>query len=211
MSSHTLVHGTDHLDPTLVVFGRDGAGKPRSSWFDALSADLAIKAADLMEMRVLKVETEEQRAVARQLAPGRVLASGRVFTPFTRATVFSKIVEFARSANGHDIERPTDRAFISAAKGNASGSPEPQGLASQAAGPGPGYAASSATSPRPQDWDEIGLGSLVLALDSSTEGWFEALVIGINGEALTLKWRDYAEPTFVRRRNQLALLPPDQS
>jgi hypothetical protein len=59
-------------------------------------------------------------------------------------------------------------------------------------------------------WDEIGLGSLVLALDPSTEGWFEALVIGINGEALTLKWRDYAEPTFVRRRNQLALLPPDQ-
>jgi hypothetical protein len=51
----------------------------------------------------------------------------------------------------------------------------------------------------------------VLALDPSTEGWFEAFVIGINGEALTLKWRDYAEPTVVRRRNQLALLPPEQS
>jgi hypothetical protein len=30
----------------------------------------------------------------------------------------------------------------------------------------------------------------VLALNPSIEGWFEALVIGINGEALTLKWRN---------------------
>jgi len=62
------------------------------------SAELATKAADLMQMRVLKVETEEQKAVARQLAPGRVLESGRAFTPFARATVFSKLVELAHGA-----------------------------------------------------------------------------------------------------------------
>ena len=69
------------------MFGRDEAGKPHASWFDAQSADLAVKAADLMNMRVLRVETEEQKAVARQLAPGRVFATGRAFTPFPRANL----------------------------------------------------------------------------------------------------------------------------
>ena len=92
MNSAVLVKANEQADPSLVVFGRDGAGKPRASWFDAPSAELATKAADLMQMRVLKVETEEQKAVARQLAPGRVLESGRAFTPFARATLFSKLV-----------------------------------------------------------------------------------------------------------------------
>src|SRR5215217_6420515 len=63
-------------EPCVVVFGRDEAGKPHASWFDAESAELAVKAADLMQMRILRVETEEQRDLARQLAPGRVFASG---------------------------------------------------------------------------------------------------------------------------------------
>ena len=64
--------------------------------------------------------------------------------------------------------------------------------------------------PKPRDWDEIGIGSLVLAVDEDY-GWFESRVVGTNGDAFTLKFRDYpGEPTFVRRRNQLALLPPDQ-
>ena len=53
MSSPTLVHATSPSEPTLVVFGRDGTGKPRASWFDAVSADLATKAADPMKMRVM--------------------------------------------------------------------------------------------------------------------------------------------------------------
>src|SRR5215218_9128848 len=115
MSSTVVVQSNDHADPSLVVFGRDEAGKPRASWFDAVSADLATKAADLTKMRVLKIETEEQKVVARQLAPGRVLESGRAFTPFARATVFSKLVELAHVAQeaarpvaGTEPQRPQD-------------------------------------------------------------------------------------------------------
>ena len=68
MSSPTLVYATSPAEPTLVVFGRDGTGKPRASWFDAVSADLATTAADLMKMRVVRVETEEQKALAPHLA-----------------------------------------------------------------------------------------------------------------------------------------------
>jgi hypothetical protein len=53
MSSPTLVHATSPSEPTLVVFGCDGAGKPRASWFDTGSANLATKAADPMRMRVM--------------------------------------------------------------------------------------------------------------------------------------------------------------
>ncbi len=53
MCSPTLVHATSPTEPTLMVFGRDGTGKPRASWFDAVSADLATKAADSMKMRVM--------------------------------------------------------------------------------------------------------------------------------------------------------------
>ena len=82
MNATVVVRANEQADPALILFGRDDAGKPRASWFDALSADLARKAADLMKMRVLQVETEEQKEVARRLQPGRVFASGRAFTPF---------------------------------------------------------------------------------------------------------------------------------
>jgi hypothetical protein len=91
---------TQPSEPSIVVFGRDDAGKPHASWFDAQSADLAIKAADLMNMRVLRVETEEQKALARQLARGRVFATGLAFTPFARANLYSKLVELAGGATG---------------------------------------------------------------------------------------------------------------
>jgi hypothetical protein len=63
-------------------------------------------------------------------------------------------------------------------------------------------------SPRPRTWDEIGIGSLVLATVGVEDGWWESVVLGVNGEMFTLKWRDYPrERTFVRRRTELALLP----
>ena len=68
MSSPTLVPSTSPAEPTLMVFGRDGTGKPHASWFDTSSADLATKAVVLMKMRVVRVETEEQKALAPHLA-----------------------------------------------------------------------------------------------------------------------------------------------
>ncbi len=59
MSSPTLVHAFPHAEPRLMVFGRDGTGKPRASWFDTGSADLANKADDLMRMRVMEALATE--------------------------------------------------------------------------------------------------------------------------------------------------------
>ena len=85
MSSTLALRSPAQDEATLVLFGRDGAGKPHAAWFDAQSADLAVKAASLTGMRVLHVKGEDQRALAQQLPRGRVFASGKAFAPFVRA------------------------------------------------------------------------------------------------------------------------------
>ena len=208
-------------EPCIVVFGRDEAGKPHASWFDAASADLALKAADLMQMRVLKVETEEQKALARQLARGRVFATGRAFMPFARESLYRQLVELAGGATGLTTvkanteatamaHRPADLsvdgvqpvAVLDKPNGAAAGQARTSEPAARPSAPAP------TVNPRPRTWDEIGMGSLVLATVGVGDGWWESVVLGLNGEMFTLKWRDFPrEPTFVRRRTELGLLP----
>ena len=207
-------------DSCLIVFGRDEAGKPHASWFDAASADLALKAADLMQMRVLKVETEEQKALARQLARGRVFATGRAFMPFARESLYRQLVELAGGATGlttvkasaegaAEAHRPAEFSVdgvqaLAAALNEPNGAAAGQARTSERAAPPP----APTVSPRPRTWDEIGIGSLVLATVGVGDGWWESVVLGLNGEMFTLKRRDFPrEPTFVRRRTDLALLP----
>src|SRR5215210_1782180 len=222
-NAQSIPADTRPSDPCIVVFGRDEAGKPHASWFDAQSADLAVKAADLMNMRVLKIETEEQKALARQLAPGPVFASGRAFTPFARANLYSKLVELAGGATGlaavkasteakADLaHRPADFS-VDGVPANTNALNEPNGAASDQAKASEPAAPPPAPTPtvshRPRTWDEIGIGSLVLATIGVEDGWWESVVLGVNGEMFTLKWRDFpGMRTFVRRRSELALLP----
>ena len=78
----------------VVVFGRDDAGRPHASAFDATTAELAEKAAGLMGMRVLRLETDEQRALAAKLPRGRVFESGRAFVPFVKRPIFESLAAF---------------------------------------------------------------------------------------------------------------------
>jgi Agenet domain len=62
----------------------------------------------------------------------------------------------------------------------------------------------------PHSWAEIGVGQLVLSLQDGPWGaWWEAIVAEINGDTITLRWRDYADlPPITRPRASLALLCP---
>lgn len=61
----------------------------------------------------------------------------------------------------------------------------------------------------PDDWSKVTRGSLCLALENIGDGWFEAVVQKIDGERLTLLWRDYPDyPSFTRTIGQLALRHP---
>lgn len=59
-------------------------------------------------------------------------------------------------------------------------------------------------------WDDIVVGSVVLASDSKEDGWHECVVAGIeaNGQTLHLRWRDYPDfPPFTKPVNRIGLLP----
>ncbi len=86
--------------PALVLFGRDQAGKPHASWFDAASVELAAKAAGMMSMRAVPVETDELREVAASLPRGRSFSSGRAFTPFVKGKLYERLVELTRDMLG---------------------------------------------------------------------------------------------------------------
>ena len=61
--------------------------------------------------------------------------------------------------------------------------------------------------PLPKSWSEIRVGSLVIAHEGVTEGWWEATVTEIRDDVLTLRWRDYPRQAAVTRvRKEVALL-----
>jgi hypothetical protein len=219
--SSTVLNRVNDAEPSLVLFGRDPAGKPRASWFDAESIDFAMSAAELMQMKILRVVTEQQRAIAKLLARGRIFSSGRAFAPFARAKVYQQLLELEREAThapaaGESIgaEASIVAAMSSAADRDGNGASASAGE-SQAASHSPAGSRSRQSrgdSHRPKSWDEIEIGSLVLATTGIEDGWWEAIVESVDGDILTCRWRDYpTEPNALRRRNELALLAPDQN
>ena len=61
----------------------------------------------------------------------------------------------------------------------------------------------------PQRWEDLAVGSLVLASVGPDEGWFEAVVTEARGESIfVLRWQGWPDDAaFVRRADGLALLP----
>jgi hypothetical protein len=228
--------------PVLVLFGCDEAGKPRAAAFTVSQVEAATAAAALMKMRTLRLVADEHRAFASQLARGRVFASGRAFTPYVRQEVYGRLVEIAGGTAGLSVaegdiptsgqtpghEQPSAAEPAQDVVPSAPPVPPQQAsMVSKGADVQSDNAKSSVAavagsnrpadrrfvgSPLPQDRDEIGLGSFVLAMDAPAEGWWEAEVIGINGSVYSLRWRDYpTEPTLLRKAGELALLPPNQA
>ncbi len=61
----------------------------------------------------------------------------------------------------------------------------------------------------PADWASISVGHMVIAHDGH-DGWYEAIVIAVDGDMLTLRFRDYPhQQEFVRPLKAVALLSSD--
>jgi hypothetical protein len=72
----------------------------------------------------------------------------------------------------------------------------------------PGVIRNEASS-RPESWEAIRVGDLVIAHESPEDGWWEAIVVAVENDQLLLRWRDYPRQPCVRRgRFEVALLPP---
>jgi hypothetical protein len=200
------------MTPALVLFGRDDTGRPRAAWFDVSEAKLAAHAAEVMNLRMVQLVDDEQRAFADQFTHGRVFGSGRAFVPYVRRELFPRLLELAGVRADPDVTNPATAAKAgppAAANTPASGTTRPPATPQPPAPPSPGPFVGHKL---PRDRDEIGLGSVVLAHEGPDEGWWEAEVIGINGAVHSLRWRDFpTQPTILRRADELALLPPGKA
>ena len=67
--------------PVLILYGLNTAGRPRAAGFNAAQADLAKKAAESLELQVLRIETADQIELTRQLPPGLIPAPGQGIAP----------------------------------------------------------------------------------------------------------------------------------
>ncbi len=173
-----------NTDCGVVVFGKDEAGKPHASAFSSADAELAMRAASLMGMQVLRPVSEAAREVAAKLPKGRVFASGRGFVPFVRPKLYEALT--AAYAESQNQVTPGDRADAAASGGDPTIE-------------GPNRAEPATTA-------DLQEGNVVLAPFAPQEGWWEAVVVKTKGDLLTLRWRDFPdEPQFARRRKQLAL------
>ena len=172
----------------LVVFGMDDKGKPHASRFSDADAQLAEKAAGLMGMHLFRPATDEHRALAANLPRGRVFGSGKAFVPFVKAATFSALAGAAgvSATQAHQPRKRPPAAPLGQPEAMPSGTP-------------------AAT------FADIGVGSLVLALEGAGNAWFKAIVLKVTDGRATLRWPDYPEePKFSRRISQLGLLPPER-
>ncbi len=61
----------------------------------------------------------------------------------------------------------------------------------------------------PGDWDDIEPGQLVIANEGPGYGWWDAIVVEVNGDMLTLHWRDFPwQENVVQHRSAVALIRP---
>ena len=94
-----------HTTPTtntpspVVLFGIDSHGKPKGARFGKDHADLAIKAASQLQLRVLASNDPKVADLVTRLPVGRVHATGRTFVPFIRRDLYDKLVAAAPNGN----------------------------------------------------------------------------------------------------------------
>jgi hypothetical protein len=183
---------TDPSQIAVVVYGKDDTNKPKAGLFKPSQAALAIKAAGLMNLNVLPVETTAQLSAVDKVPPGRLYANGRGFVPYVRRDLYDKVVDLAGSS--HAKPRPANTGMTT----------------QKAAGETKGEAPVANVPALPKTWAEVGPGSLVLVQESLEEGWWEAIVISrTDADVLTLRYRDYPKvKPFTEHLATVALVNP---
>jgi hypothetical protein len=188
---------TDQKDDTqsmamLVVLGVDAEGKPHASRFSPADSEQAVRAAGMMNFHAVNVGDSELQKVATELPVGKIFVTGKGLVPFVKRDIFDKLAVLI----GTDAEVRHEKSEAAASETPATGI-EAQTAAKAANGTGNG-----------DPWDAIVVGAMVLASDGEN-GWFEAIVMSVEGKGdeLNLRWRDYPqEPRIKCKRRAVGVL-----
>ena len=178
--------------PIIVVLGVDVDNKPHASRFKERDAPLVQRAAELMGFDVIGVApaNKELHGIAAGLPLGKIFATGRAFVPFVSRAAFDKLAALvegggtikARTAAGATPVHPMAEMFRAEAINTAN-----------------------------ELWSKIEVGTVVLAAqpDIYGPGWWEGVVVGIDGDDLTVRWvDDPAEAPFEVSRREVGLSHP---
>src|SRR5947207_12352109 len=178
--------------PILVVLGIDIEGKPHASRFAEHDAPFVQRAAELMGFHVIRFppDNAELHGIAAGLPLGKIFATGRAFVPFVSRSAFDKLATLveggvtieARAAAGVALVYPLADMFTTEAVNTAD-----------------------------RLWAKIEVGTVVLAAqpDIYGPGWWEGIVVSIDGDDLTLRWMEApAEKSFRASRRNVALRHP---
>jgi hypothetical protein len=175
--------------PIIVVLGIDVDGRAHASRFEERDAPFVTRAAELMGFHLIPVppDNAELHAIAEALPVGKIFATGRAFVPFVSRSAFDRLATMVEGG-------VTARA--------------PQAIgANQAA------KMLQAESDDTADalWAKVEVGTVVLAAqpDLYGPGWWEGVVVGVDGDDLTLRWMDDPElESFHLSRRDIALRHP---
>lgn len=180
--------------PAVAVVYRNGTETPRGAWFHGDDFEAVIAGAAEMGMHAIKTDTSEIIALALKLPKGRIFGSGKLFNPLIQTKVYNELMTHLPE---HGIAAKP-RLVMSAFSGaDGDGGTDLEGA---------GDSVPEGT--RPTDWSKITLGSLVLAEEARSEGWFEAIVLEVRPkDVFKLKFRDYPDdPIITRHVSRLALM-----
>jgi len=172
--------------PITVVLGVGADGKPHASRFEPRDQQFVVRAAALMGFHVISVapDNDELHAVAEGLPVGKIFATGRAFVPFVGRAAFDKLatlveggVTLIQSAkSGAELVRLRADVFTTEAINTADAL-----------------------------WSKIEVGTEVLAEEPELygPGWWQGVVVGVNGNHLTVRWLDDPDedPIKVERRH----------
>ena len=172
--------------PVIVVLGIDVDGKPHASRFAQRDAQFVLRAAELMGFHVIHVppENAELHAVAEGLPVGKIYATGRAFVPFVGRAAFDNLTTLVeggvtivqRGTSGAGLVRPRADMFTTDAISTADAL-----------------------------WSKIEVGTQVLAEEPELygPGWWQGVVVAVNGNDLTVRWLDDTDedPIKVERRH----------
>lgn len=185
--------------PGLILMGRDERGRAHASVFTAIDTEAASRAAELMGLRTVAI-TEALRPLAADLPQGRLFASGKGLVPFVKANTYQRLLVAAGMP---------DKPMPLKAAGKATEAPPPARVGSGGIGGSDG--GDGAAAKRPVAFDQIGIGSVVLACQGPQQGWWEAVVVFTKADdRFVLQWRDFPDDgEITRARKDLGLLPPD--
>ena len=172
-----------------VVLGTGSDGKPHASRFAESQKDLAIKAAQLMNVRVGFADSPSAISLAETLPQGRIFPSGKAFAPLVKPDLFDKLVSQLKFEAVKPETAPSPTAPAQGKKEQAS-----QPLAKT-----------------PDPWDQLAVGSVALySGKKADDGWWEVVVLAVNKDRKTLTVRfDWPnEPSFKCQRQELGIIGP---